>query len=142
MDKTRLDWQELLGHLLDFQGWECMVQVTNRHTDRRHTPVLTAFGVMLGGLDDEDFVALNLAPNASGSNGAVFLRRADVEYAIRATENSLTIFYAGLDVGIVRAGDTPAELEPGAGASGLRRGRIVGPEEADGTDDTDLDANS
>lgn len=39
----------MFERLLDFQQSQVMVQVSTRHDERRHTPVLTAIGTLGGG---------------------------------------------------------------------------------------------
>lgn len=122
----QLDWEGLLAALLDFQGYSTMIQVSDRHHERRHTPVLSAFGVLLGGVNDEaggEMIALDLASSVRGSNGALCLRRDDFESAVRVGPDHLSIRYAGMDVGVAKQGDEPAELGPESG--GLYRGRIA-----------------
>jgi hypothetical protein len=130
----RIEWEQLLRELLDFQGYSVMVQVTDVHEERRHTPVLTAFGVMSGGLAEEhgaEMVALNLASSHRGSNGVLSLRRPDFEWGER-TGDQLTIAYAGMLVGIVRQGERHAELEAEEGRPDIMRGTVVdAPEDSD-----------
>lgn len=136
MAEQQLDWTETLAALMDFQGYALMVQVSDRHEDRRHTPVLSAFGVLLGGVTDSGgMMALGLASRRKGNNGLLTLRHEDFEGGVRHGESHLLIKHAGLDVTIARGEKVDDdELGPEAGG-GLFLGKVEGEHDDDQADD-------